>query len=137
MINFSTNPEQIKEAARTGVITEADYYKWLGLQNYSSMLQKSEKIGDISKSTYEKEIASTKGYYFERDRSHNTLKFTLHCPADHTPLDLIKTHTVIKSIKHKPLQSSSKVNYNASLNKMNEAADKIWKLADEVKTRRK
>ena len=136
MKNYNNTDEEIKNGFESGIITEEDYNKWQGLKGYISMLQKSEEDGDISKAVFENEIAKAKGYYFERDKSFNTLRFTLHGPADHTPMDLFKQKEILKSIQNKPLQDKQQTRVDDSMKEINALADEICKMNEDMKKRK-
>lgn len=131
MNNFCTDQDKIQEAFEKGIITPEDFAKWNGLNGYKKTLKKSVDNDEITKSTFATENAKADGFYFQRDRTSNTLKFRLY-GSDFQPLDLFPK-PIIKARQEQPLQRSQAGSLTDSTKRMMASADNLLTSTNELK----
>ena len=137
MVNFERDPEKIKAAYESGIITPQDCEKWQGVQGYKAMLKKSHDDSEISKSTFANEGEKVESYFFERDLSCNQFRFILK-GVDFEPIDLFKQSEILKSMEQIPLKRvfPRRDTANETMRKVNAAVGSITQMAEEIKKRK-
>lgn len=78
MTNYSKDPELIRKAAQSGIITGADYQRYLEITKKSDLFKKGVEDGAITKSQYHSVISSVPQFYFEKSMESGSLRFKLH-----------------------------------------------------------
>jgi hypothetical protein len=129
MRNFNNTSEEVEQGFKSGIVSYDDYSKYLGSQGYKNELKKSISNGDISKANYVNEISKAEAVYFERDLSHNTLRFTLR-GADFQPMDLPAIHLQKAKEQSQLLKQST---FYENQKKINKLVDGFAKIAESIK----